>query len=397
MSNRTDVENLQPVMKFLDSRCADSKDTRKTYLTGLIHLHNFVNPKNTIETILGLIKTGQMDVYDLLESFISDRRKKASIRTTRLNVAVLKSYLDYHDIDIIPAKFKRKVKVPKLHKAKEEPIDSSDIRKILLACNNRRLKTYDLVLASGGMRAVEGLAIRLKDIDFSTSPTKIHIRAEYAKTRVARDIYISDEATKYLQDLINWKYRNDRPGSKDDLVFGVGRSEDPRGLYSELSVEFIRTLDIAGFSERKDDSSRHKITLHSFRRFVDSTITTEAGQDFAEWFLGHADNSYFSKKEHELRQIYKTKCMKHLTFLDYTTLEATGKSIEAKISEKEKEIQGLEDKLKSMEESQRQSFEEFKQENRHFIAEAMTKFKATLSPKALDRFSRKSILEVLEE
>ena len=118
MSNRTDVENLQPVMKFLDSRCADSKDTRKTYLTGLIHLHNFVNPKNTIETILGLIKTGQMDVYDLLESFISNRRKKASIRTTRLNVAVLKSYLDYHDIDIIPAKFKRKVKVPKLHEPK---------------------------------------------------------------------------------------------------------------------------------------------------------------------------------------------------------------------------------------------------------------------------------------
>jgi hypothetical protein len=57
--------------------------------------------------------------------------------------------------------------------------------------------------------------------------------------------------------------------------------------------------------------------------------------------LGHADNSYFSKKEHELRQIYKTKCMKYLTFLDYTTLEATGKNIEAKISEKENEIQLL--------------------------------------------------------
>ena len=33
--------------------------------------------------------------------------------------------------------------------------------------------------------------------------------------------------------------------------------------------------------------------------------------------------------------------MKLLTFLDYSTLEATGKNIEAKLSEKEKEIQLL--------------------------------------------------------
>jgi len=45
--------------------------------------------------------------------------------------------------------------MPKSHREDEEPLDASDIRKILLACNNRRLKTYLLVLASGGMRAVE--------------------------------------------------------------------------------------------------------------------------------------------------------------------------------------------------------------------------------------------------
>jgi hypothetical protein len=33
--------------------------------------------------------------------------------------------------------------------------------------------------------------------------------------------------------------------------------------------------------------------------------------------------------------------MKYLTFLDYTTLEARGKNIEAKLSEKEQEIQLL--------------------------------------------------------
>ena len=33
--------------------------------------------------------------------------------------------------------------------------------------------------------------------------------------------------------------------------------------------------------------------------------------------------------------------MKYLTFLDYSTLEATGKNIESKLSEKEREIQLL--------------------------------------------------------
>ena len=47
-------------------------------------------------------------------------------------------------------------------------------------------------------------------------------------------------------------------------------------------------------------------------------------------------------KEANRREIYATKCMKYLTFLDYTALEATGKNIESKLLEKDKEIQLLE-------------------------------------------------------
>jgi peptidoglycan hydrolase CwlO-like protein len=36
--------------------------------------------------------------------------------------------------------------------------------------------------------------------------------------------------------------------------------------------------------------------------------------------------------------------MKYLTFLDYTTLEARGKSIEANLQEKDREIAGLKEK-----------------------------------------------------
>jgi hypothetical protein len=42
--------------------------------------------------------------------------------------------------------------------------------------------------------------------------------------------------------------------------------------------------------------------------------------------------------------VYATKCMKDLTFLDYTTLEARGKSIEANLREKDREIAALKEK-----------------------------------------------------
>ena len=45
------------------------------------------------------------------------------------------------------------------------------------------------------MRITEALAIRNKDIFFETNPTdptKIRIRAEYAKTRTERFVYISN-------------------------------------------------------------------------------------------------------------------------------------------------------------------------------------------------------------
>jgi integrase len=203
-----------------------------------------------------------------------------------------------------------------------------------------------LVLASGGMRAVEGLAIRQKDIDFSISPTKIHIRKEYTKTRIARDIYISDEATQYLKQWLDWKYNNkERPRDRnpDDLVFTLYKSINPNSIYPKILEEFEKLLALAGLDGRKEEGvlKRRRITLHSFRRFVKTTISDQTNQDYSEWFLGHSKSPYYTKKEPEKRELYATKCMKYLTFLDYTTLEATGKSIEAKILEKDKQIEEL--------------------------------------------------------
>jgi integrase len=109
-----------------------------------------------------------------------------------------------------------------------------------------------LVLASGGMRAIEALAIRYRDLNFSVSPTRVHIRKEFTKTKVARDIYISDEATKYLERWLDWKYREQRilkTGKRttttpmpDDLIFSPFLGSNPASMVQKLIHESHKLL-----------------------------------------------------------------------------------------------------------------------------------------------------------
>ena len=239
--------------------------------------------------------------------------------------------------------------MPKIYREDEEAIDASDIRKILLSCNNRRLKVVLLFLASGGMRAIECLSIRNMDIDFSVSPTKVKIRKEFSKNKIGREVYISDEATNYLKQWIDWKYKNPdikREFHNNDLVFTVRKGIKPNSLYIKIWEEFDKLQKVVKMDERKGEGigNRKKITIHSFRRHAKTVISDQVGQDYSEWFLGHAKSPYWTKKEEARREIYQSKIMNCLTFLDYQTLETTGKNIEKQLVEKDRQIENLKEK-----------------------------------------------------
>lgn len=344
-----EINSLPKVKAFLSSVQRNSMKTRITYATGLAHFHSFLtqNYNHSIDSIIEPLVRNQSNVYTLLEDFLTfmiSKTPSMSPLSLRAYMTGIRSYLAYHDVDVIPSKFKRKVKMPRIQVEDKEALDSKDIRHLLLHCTNRRLKTFLLILASGGMRAGEAIGIRLRDIDFSTNPTKIRIRKEFSKTRVARDIFVSDEASQYLKDLISWKNRKDEilQPNPDSLVFQVfSGSRKPLSIYVRILKEFENLLSIAKLDARQEGMKRRKITLHSFRRFVKTVISNQVNQDYSEWFLGHNKSPYYTIKEAEKREIYKSKCMKYLTFLDYSTLEATGKNIEVKLEEKDREIQML--------------------------------------------------------
>jgi hypothetical protein len=72
---------------------------------------------------------------------------------------------------------------------------------------------------------------------------------------------------------------------------------------------------------------------------IKTVISDQVSKDYSEWFLGHSESPYYTMKEQMRCEIYVTKCMKYLTYLDYSALESTGKSIEKKLEAREDKIQ----------------------------------------------------------
>jgi integrase len=351
-----EVRKLGKVVLFLNSVKRNSLKTSVNYETSLSYLQSFLTTNgHTLESVLEPLSNNQINVYVLLEEFISYLTENKSLQSNsvRQYLVGIKSYLAYYDIDIIPSKFKSKVRLPKRQFEDQEPIDAKDIRNILLNCANRRLRTFILAAASSGARSSELLSTRVKDCDFSSSPTTIHLRKEYTKTRTARDIYISNEANKSLQAWISWKYRyrkflrgEQRVKNDNDLVFQVAKSiTGLQSLYVKLLKEWEKVLVLCGLNDRKEGMTRCKISFHSLRRYAKSVISNQVSSDYSEYLLGHRHSPYWTIKEEERKEIYVKKCMPHLTFLDYTALENTANNIVVKLEEKDSQIAKLTEQI----------------------------------------------------
>ncbi|MGB8938105.1 MAG: hypothetical protein WCC17_23690 [Candidatus Nitrosopolaris sp.] len=101
-----------------------------------------------------------------------------------------------------------------------------------------------------------------------------------------------------------------------------------------------------GKGTREDgNGSRRQITLHSFSRFVKTTISDLGYADFSEWFIGHSGSTYWTKKDKEKAEIFR-KIEPYLTFLNVHQLERQGADIQSKVEELEQLNQSMRDRYK---------------------------------------------------
>jgi integrase len=377
LTDKLRESGLKSAPDFLENKAKKSKATALAYASGIKYLNRFAQAKYGLnaDTILSPLINKQIDVYDFINDFstylVKDTKNGENLnhRTIDSYVTGVRSYFVAKDVDISIAKWKGKVTLPPIYNEEEQAIDAQDIRNLLQHCNNRRLKAYLLVLASSGARAMEALTLRESDIDLSgiddeTNPGTIKIRKEYSKNNLERTIYISNEAARFLRSWIDYVYsdknnktKSARKRNPDDLIFSSRawnwkEHKYPTGLYDSLLEDFQKLLKETRLCERKEDGvfKRRKITFHSFRRFVKTTIANQTrNSDFSEWYLGHIKSPYWVNKPGERMKIYKEDCMKYLTFLSYDTVQNVAQNAEEEVKTLRKENELLKARMRHIE------------------------------------------------
>ena len=113
-----------------------------------------------------------------------------------------------------------------------------------------------------------------------------------------------------------------------------------------MARSFAKTLDRSGKGDREDGNQRRRqISLHSFRRFVKTTISDLGYADFSEWFIGHSGSTYWRKKDSEKAEIFR-KVEPYLTFLNVHQLERQGADIQSKVEQLEQQNESMRDRDK---------------------------------------------------
>jgi integrase len=370
------TSNSSMVDNYIKSIRIMSKGTSHEYLMRLNCFNAFIKNefgnRLSVDDLVTKIKEGELDAYGVLSKFSGYLQSSYNITTLTLKqrVVTVKNFFEYFDIEISPRKFKLKVKLPRIIRRSKEALSKEDIIDILNACSDIKLKTYVMLLAGSGMRATEALSIRIKDLDLQSSPAKLFVRGEYTKTRTDRTVFLTYEMIQQLNSWLAYKYRTRRVCYKDertgkttteirtpekqqsDLVFAVyqnTKTPAPKSLYTDLARSFGKTLDRMNKGDREDGSNerRREITLHSFRRFVKTTISDLGYGDYSEWFIGHSGSTYWRKKESEKAELFR-KVEPYLTFLNIHQLERQGADIQTKVEELEDLNQSLRnrDKMK---------------------------------------------------
>lgn len=348
------VANLPKVKKYLEDLRKDS--TRYSFRSSIVNFNRFLEDDNlgNADSIVDDILSKKHDVYVIIRSYISylNRTKGEIIEgSTKAYVTTIRSFLTYHDIDIVPSKFKNKVKnLPKKIKEKRKPIDTKMIRDILQNAG-LRLKSFLLLQLSSGARPKEICQLRNKDINWNSDPMTAELRARETKTNTDRTIYFSSEAKYFLKQWQTLKYRNREPRPNDYLFASYDKDIRPKSLYERIRTEYNEVLDRVGLGDRKDFGlkKRRLIGLHTNRGFLKTLASNAVGKDFSEELIGHAGDYYLLTDE-QMSKTYKEKVEKHATFLDFTSLEHQGQTQDARIKELEIENMNMKREIVDMKE-----------------------------------------------
>jgi len=315
------------------------------------------------------INNNKLDVYKVLSDYVIFLSKsEIRPRTVKQWFSAVKGYLTHIGIEIYNEKCKQRIRLPKIHKIRKEPLTRELIVRVLNVLPFK-LRTVFYVAIASGMRIGEIAELRLSDIDFSNNPTRIFIRAETTKTREDRDTFLTAEATSALKDYLNryfsWKENESNIELQSVKIFGrtsiaikklKPKKDEQRGSVDILEQSLNNYLKNIPDLNMRMRNGKRLIHYHALREFFYTTVSNIVGSNFAHALMGHHSylDTYYSLSEKEQIKLYQ-KCEIQLTMSDFTKIE---EELE-KTQEKQIEIEETYVKLSKFLKQKDPSFEKF--------------------------------------
>lgn len=381
-SKRKAVIESKTFLKFMDSVEGMDLDTIKDYRTKINAFEAFCKADlhKSLDAVVAEAQKGRRDKYDLINDYKRYLVKQEK-QTNNLKALVKKAraFLEFHEIEFSDRQFKIRVKLPRSVRKAKQPVAKDTIREIIASAPNPFLKVLLLLVAATGMRPIEAVSIRHKDLNLTSKPARVTIRAEFTKMKHERYTFLTNELTKHLNDLIAHKLRErtlavKRNGGKyenvelkpkarpDDLLFSIYRRDETRktpkvtSLYNVYNAKLNSYLDTIGKNEREDDGRRRKFTQYSLRRYAKSTISNAGYGDFSEWFIGHRHSEYWNVSDEEKIEVFR-RVEGLLTFMDLTAIEAIRADQQSQIEAGQNQIRDLQEKVQMLLEAERERTE----------------------------------------
>lgn len=201
-TSRNAPPNEELVERFIrHKKLVGLKDTSLTgYVNEVRRLQSYVDK--------GYCDITTADIKDYLANLVAERHISGT--TLQSRIRYLSSFFDFlmneEYIDRNPtSKIERVMVEKKIKRAFSE----SDIESLRNACDNKRDRAYIEFLYSTGCRVTESLSLDVKDVNFSEGEV-----IAFGKGHKERVVYLSDTASKYLQE-----YLEDRYAQPDEPLF----------------------------------------------------------------------------------------------------------------------------------------------------------------------------------
>jgi len=352
--------------KFLTNKFNKSKSTSTVdFCKGaLLSFDKFVFTKfgkdsteQVIEDIKKLLESRHESVMiDLFQKYLHWKHEDSKASTSVAYYQTALEYFSYHQLKINHYNLRRGITLPQDPKNMKYAVTHSEIKKLIDYAKPKRKALYT-VLISSGMRIGETLGLKKRDFDFSGDRICITIPAVLTKKNTQRQTYISKEAEHYLTPII-------KRMNQDELVF-ISNKDIRKAVDNEI-LNFWNLRKKTELDVKYDNSTLHKITLHSFRSFFETHASNTHGLEYAHALIGHSGylEQYYRLSEED-------RLEKYIELEPKITIGEDFKN-KIKIEKQNKEIVGLE-REKTKFDNLTKDFEGFKEEMKSFIKEIREK------------------------